>query len=70
MCFCASLDINIGDHNWTFNLPENKLVINNEIEKYEFALKESGTYEISLSENSIIVKKPLMLFHLKRINYI
>jgi len=55
-CFCAPFDIETGDHIWAFNITDNELKVENIANKYESILLETGTYEINVSENTIVVE--------------
>lgn len=56
-CLCNPAALNPGDHNWSFDIANNKLAIENIKEEHKGILHESGNYEISLSDGRISFNK-------------
>lgn len=54
-CECQTINLEIGEHVWTFNTSESKLYVQNNVTEQLHTILETGTYDISISGDKITI---------------
>ncbi|MDH7447111.1 hypothetical protein [Aquimarina sp. 2201CG14-23] len=52
-CECQPVDLEVGEHIWTFDLSQNKLNVQNNVTEQLHTILETGSYEINVTQNKI-----------------
>ena len=55
-CECEPVDLEIGEHIWTFDLSENKLYVINNVTEQLHTILETGTYNLSVTDNTVTIQ--------------
>lgn len=55
-CECEPVDLEIGEHIWTFGLSENKLYVINNVTEQLHTILETGIYDISVTDNKVTIQ--------------
>lgn len=69
-CMCSPINLEVGEHIWTFDLINYKVDVVSNIDEILHTLPETGNYEISIDDNEITVRGRNYNYFLKMINYI
>ena len=54
-CLCEPINLNIGEHIWTFDISNNNLLVENNVTVQLHTLLESGNYEIKVNDNKVTI---------------
>nr|WP_321236006.1 hypothetical protein [uncultured Psychroserpens sp.] len=52
-CLCEPINLQVGEHVWTFDVAENKLNVQNNVSENLHTIPNTGEYTITLTENTI-----------------
>jgi len=55
-CECEPINLEVGEHLWTFSPDKEELAVVNHVEEPLHTLLETGTYDLTVTENTVTIQ--------------